>query len=40
MYNTDYDNTLTIDNLTVRLVNGIPGCMRNMVESDIQIDAP
>tara|TARA_R110002051_G_scaffold141915_1_gene215213 strand:+ start:1896 stop:4310 length:2415 start_codon:yes stop_codon:yes gene_type:complete len=42
IYCPDYTAKITIDNLTVRLVNGIPGVMRHMQTDgyDIVIDAP
>ena len=42
MYSVDYHDKITIGNLTVRLVNGIPGVMRYMQTDgyDIVIDAP
>ena len=40
--NTDgsYSSKITVDNVTVRPVNGIPGLMKNMAPNDIVIDAP
>ena len=35
-----YSSKITIDNVVVRPVNGIPGIMRNMHPADIELDAP
>ena len=37
---TDYSSKITIDNVVVRPVNGIPGIMKNMAPEDIEKDAP
>jgi len=37
---TDYSSKITIDNVVVRPVNGIPGIMKNMTPEDIEKDAP